>query len=205
MATEPVVGWRVWNLVRDRLQAWAVDYDWTPGENVATCHAPSRARCPESPGTECQCGFWAVWTPEATFPRAVAAVEPPWHVLGLVTGWGTVALHGREGWRAERATIRCLFVDRPWANETPFMRRSAFHRFLGTLRSPIGQGGEMNEVVPLPVVERPDRAGLDHVAAYYSVPLTSVAGAARLGLLSEFGVPARQVAAIVDDPVRWPT
>jgi hypothetical protein len=30
-------------------------------------------------------------------------------------GWGEVAIHGSEGFRAERAVVACLFVDWPWA------------------------------------------------------------------------------------------
>src|SRR5215831_6272758 len=112
---EPVLGWRIWNLRGGRLESWAVDYCWEPGENLAACLAPHRRACRSSPGLHCQCGFWAVWTPGQCLARACAAAEPPWHVMGLVVGWGTVALHGREGFRAERAALRCLFTDRPWS------------------------------------------------------------------------------------------
>jgi hypothetical protein len=36
-------------------------------------------------------------------------------VLGLVAMSGAVVGHGADGLRAERATLRCLCSDRPWA------------------------------------------------------------------------------------------
>jgi len=114
-ATEPVLGWRLWSLCEDGLESWAVDYRWRPGENVATCLDAGRRRCATAPGPGCLCGFWGLWRPSLCVVRACVAPEPPWHVLGLIAGWGSVALHGREGFRAERAGLRCLFTDRMWA------------------------------------------------------------------------------------------
>ena len=114
--TEPVLGWRIWNVRDGRLDSWAVSYRWDRGENRAACLVFDRRPCASPPGRRCQCGFWAVWSPLQCLDRARAATEPPWGVaMGLVIGWGTVALHGREGFRAERAAVRCLFTDRPWS------------------------------------------------------------------------------------------
>ena len=33
------------------------------------------------------------------------------NVMGLIAGWGIVALHGRERFRPQRAAIFCLFSD----------------------------------------------------------------------------------------------
>jgi hypothetical protein len=187
---EPVLGWRIWNLRGGRLESWAVDYCWETGENRATCLAPHRRACRESPGLHCQCGFWAVWTPGQCLARACAAAEPPWHVMGLVVGWGTVALHGREGFRAERAALRCLFTDRPWSASS--MPRTP-SRLAGWWRRTVGRP---------PAIEPAERtlardAGhldeLEAVAAHYAVPLASLRGAADLGLLNELGVPQAQI------------
>src|SRR5262245_40650270 len=108
---EPVLGWRIWKVRGERLASWAVDYCWEPGENRAVCLAPGRPACAAPPGRRCQCGFWALWSPQQSLARAAGAFEPPWQVMGLIAGWGTVALHDREGFRAECATVRCLFTD----------------------------------------------------------------------------------------------
>jgi len=110
--------------------------------------------------------------------------------MGLVVGWGTVALHGREGFRAERAALRCLFTDRPWSAAalpgTP-------SRLAGWWRRAIGRTAP---------AEAPEKAApreighldeLEAVAAHYAVPLVSLRAAADLGLLSELGVPEAQV------------
>ena len=187
---EPVLGWRIWNLRGGRLESWAVDYCWEPGENLAACLAPHRRACRSSPGLHCQCGFWAVWTPGQCLARACAAAEPPWHVMGLVVGWGTVALHGREGFRAERAALRCLFTDRPWsAAALP----GAPSRLAGWWRRAIGRTAPTEP----PEKAAPREIGhldeLEAVAAHYAVPLVSLRAAADLGLLSELGVPEAQV------------
>src|SRR5438105_631625 len=184
--TEPVLGWRIWRLRSRRLESWAVDYSWEPGENTAICLARNRAACDSPPGQSCQCGFWAVWSPRVCFGRADSDAELRWHVMGLISGWGTVALHAREGFRAERAAVRCLFTD--WS---PHASRSAatpgrLHRWLRWRTAESG---------PLGASARGHRRleALQDVAGRYGVPLVSLQGAAELGLLSELGVPPDQV------------
>jgi hypothetical protein len=110
--------------------------------------------------------------------------------MGLVAGWGTVALHGREGFRAERAALRCLFTDRPWSSSTA---PGAPGRLVGWWRRTIGR------TAPPEPPEREARREprhldeLEAVAASYGVPLVSLRGAATLGLLSELGVPQPQI------------
>jgi len=112
---ERVLGWRIWRL-RDRsLRSLVIDYRWVPGENRAACMPFERAPCSQSPGQHCNCGFWAAWSPRQALSRTCATVEPPWQVLGLVAMSGAVVGHGADGLRAERATLRCLCADRPWA------------------------------------------------------------------------------------------
>jgi hypothetical protein len=183
------VGWRIWNLDRGCLRSWAVDYCWRPGENVASCLACRGWSCGSPPGQHCECGFWAVWSPLDCVVRACTAQEPPAHVLGLVAGWGTVALHGREGFRAERAALLCLFTDRPWAAMT---RARGSGRFTDWLRQALG-----GPAAPAPELERESRHAVDLVEAAerYAVPLVSLRGAVTLGLLSELGVPTEHVEA----------
>jgi hypothetical protein len=184
---EPVVGWRIWRLVGWRLESWAVDYCWQPGENRAVCLPRNRVACESPPGPHCQCGFWAVWSPRACLARADSDSELCWHVMGLISGWGTVALHGREGFRAERAAIRCLFTD--WS---PSAYRSAMAR--GRLHRWVRRRMGASEAQASPT--RRDRRrveALHDVAGRYGVPLVSLLGAVEVGLLSELGVPSAQV------------
>ncbi len=185
--TEPVLGWRIWNLRDGRLGSWAVDYCWTPGENVATCLASHSRACSSSPGQDCQCGFWAVWSPVDCLVRACTAKEPPWHVMGLVAGWGMVAVHGREGFRAERAALRCLFTDRPWGSSG---RSGATGRLIDWWRHALGW----------PALPEPELGcasshihDLAAVAERYAVPLVSLRGAVSVGLLNELGLPLAQI------------
>lgn len=175
---DPVLGWRIWHLRNGRLESWAVDYCWEPGENLARCLAPHRRACEKAPGLHCQCGFWAVWHPGQCLSRACAAAEPPWFVMGLVLGYGTVALHGREGFRSERVILRCLFTDRPWATDSD---ENTDRRMVNWWRRTINR-----------VEDRPTLEGylfqLEGTAAHYGVPLLSLANAAEMGVLKEFGV-----------------
>lgn len=167
----PVVGWRLWRVSGDRLRSWAVDRVWSPGDNLAECLDP--VPCPSPPGRRCHCGFWALWSAEACYAQIYPG-RGPLVVMGLVEAWGSVAVHGREGFRAQYSAVRCLFTDR------------------------LPNGGEHNRVAEwimtrLGRPKSPDDGhegvqALERVAYAYGVPLLSVAGAERLGVLSEFGV-----------------
>ena len=186
---EPVLGWRVWKLRRGRLGSWVIDYNWEPGENRATCLRMNYPPCSDSPGESCQCGFWAVWSPRSCVARVGCTIEPPWCVMGLIAGWGTVALHTHEGFRAELAAPRCLFTDRPWSGAT----RSLVPGWLsGWWRRRTGRTPETEPPVEPPPDPRRTRE-LHEVAARYAVPLLSIEDAANLGMLTELGVPRSQV------------
>jgi len=153
-----VLGWRIWRL-RDRsLHSLVLDYRWVPGENRATCLSDRRPACSASPGRSCNCGFWAAWSPRQALSRTCATIEPPWQVMGLVSLSGAVVTHGADGVRAERATLRCLFTDRPWS-----------------------------WVAPAPAADRSDWDALGLVAGDYGVPLLSLSNAASLGLTENPG------------------
>lgn len=170
---EPVVGWRLWIGEGEDLLSWAVDYSWVPGENIAQCLAPHQPRCIKVPGTVCQCGFWAVWSPKWSVTRAVDLSPKGAYVWGLVQGWGTVAIHGTEGFRAERAKVLCLFTDRPWNTVAkPLAKRVALGIFYK---------------------EALARSELVVIARRYAVPLLPLRLAADYGLLREFGVPSHQI------------
>jgi hypothetical protein len=186
---EPVVGWRIWRLTDGLLGSVVVDHLWEPGENLARCLSSGRPPCPEAPGPACQCGFWAVWSPRHSVARACPAIEPPWQVLGLIAGWGTVALHGGEGFRAERAAVRCLFSDRPWPWSPRLLTRvtAMWHRAAGR-----AAGFEPPPAADL--LDAPRQSVLRSVAAHYAVPLLTLRHAVDHGVLGELGVPEHRIA-----------
>jgi hypothetical protein len=101
LSIEPVLGWRVWHLVRQggepRLRAIAHPTTWTPQE-------ATRARCVRTshgaPQRYCTCGYYATSSIDAlakagVFHRGIG-------VIGAVAMWGTVIEHAR-GARSEYA------------------------------------------------------------------------------------------------------
>jgi hypothetical protein len=194
---QPVVGWRLWKLHGEGLRSWAVQEDWEPGPNEARCLTNGRAmtllnpgggRCARSPGTDCRCGLWALWDFGAC-ARKARLESAEWErgnvVMGLIAGWGTVAIHGDQGFRSQYAAVRCLFTD---AVAMPSMggaapRLGRWERLLRRLHA----GG--------PGFERADC--LQRAAARYGVPLLSLADALRMGVLSELGVTRSQVRDLV--------
>jgi hypothetical protein len=127
----------------------------------------------------CQCGFWALWSPLQALTKAREDHTEASSVLGLARGWGTVAIHGREGFRAERAAVACLFEDWPWADG---MAAAELHR--GRWRALVAR------VLTGPIL-RPDprrKDALHDAAGRYGVPLLDLETALRIGLLAELGV-----------------
>lgn len=101
---EPVLGWRVWRLVRIRgrlaLRSLTHDSVWMPDESMhATCGRMSSSGH-RSPGDGCTCGLYATSTPEALARARV--FNPGTGVVGAIAMWGRVVEHGR-GARSEFA------------------------------------------------------------------------------------------------------
>ena len=148
--------------------------------SVRSCAAP--------PGKHCQCGFWALWSPLQCLARAQEPVEPPWHVLGLVSGWGTVALHGREGFRAQYASVTCLFTDWAGSAAVPSLADSRLERWWRRVL-----GRRFNGRLRAGAKPDPERlSALQGAATRYAVPLVSLRGALDLRLPGEWGIPPRQ-------------
>ena len=102
-----------------------------------------------------------------------SALLRPGAVIGLVAAFGTVAVHGREGFRAEMARVTCLFSDE--------IALAPVERLWRSLRRRLHRGdGSLNDLI------LPDN--LKPVASRYSVPLVSHQSAISLGLLGELGV-----------------
>ena len=188
--SQPVVGWRVWALRDGRLASWAVPYTWEPGENLARCLVPSRpmgcVRPPDPhrmqpPGRGCGCGFWALFSPLHALDRARSTRHELRSVLGLVQGWGSIALHGAEGFRAERAEVVCLFRD--WCWDSPLLSgHPAGVKYRLGLRA-----WRFRAFWPAP--GRSEE--LAEAASTYQVPLLSLKAALTHGVLAEFGVDPR--------------
>ncbi len=172
---EPVVGFRVWRLEDDRLRSLALNYIWQPDENEALCLQDARP-CDAAPGLGCRCGFWALWDPAFCLSMARSRRNS---VLGIIAGWGTVAFHGSEGFRAQFATVRCLLRDWVWDE---------------TLTAIAQEGKPAQWGRPLLRWRRkPGRvwlANISRAASRYRVPLISLAQAVPLGVLAELGVDA---------------
>jgi hypothetical protein len=188
-----VIGWRLWRAREDELWSWAVDYVWPSGPAEASCllDAPfsGRERCASAPGPDCQCGFWGLWEPATCVNKARRDISTgalaPYRfqpVLGLMSGWGTVAIHGDEGFRAQRGAVVCVFSDAIWDAELDqllFGRKGLHARVAGLFRSEARRRARWSR--------------LQAVAARYGVPLVSLGEAVRLGVLQELGVPAAVV------------
>ena len=192
MEPEPVLGWRLWRLHGDHLRSWAIDYVWEPGENLARCLARSGRRCPNPPGTDCQCGFWALWSPLSCLRRARNEGNSYPSVVGLINGWGTVALHGKEGFRAERAAIVCLFTDQVSGPFQPRPDHPPFKWWRGLL--------SMGSVfVPEATIEEHSSqlpSQLGPVAESYGVPVQTLKSALHAGLLGELGVATEAISEV---------
>jgi hypothetical protein len=120
---ETVAGWRVWRLWNKRLHAIGGSVAWQPGENRAVCLASESHR---PPAPSCHCGFWALRNPVSAMqlgrrvdprlpigPGVVASNTDSIVAVGLIEGYGAIAVHGSEGYRAELASVACIFSDAP--------------------------------------------------------------------------------------------
>jgi hypothetical protein len=180
-----MLGWRLWRLHGGVLRSWALTHDWTPGPNHSLCRSAKGPRCVTSPGPDCHCGFWGLYSPLDCLTRGRHEGAGWWPVMGLMRGWGSVAVHGQEGFRAEHAAVVCLFSDwplvpgqvRPGDSQSSLWRRA------------LGLFGGDDGPSPFQRAERED--AVKAAAGAYGVPLLSIAGSLRLGVLEELGVDRR--------------
>jgi hypothetical protein len=113
---EPVVGWRVWRVLRRRrrsvLASLFVNVSWPAGAPLeAECHkAGFHSGGHRSPDGSCVCGIYATrletidWEFLVSFPLLL---RPP--VIGRVSLWGSV-IEAERGWRASRGYPERIFV-----------------------------------------------------------------------------------------------
>lgn len=108
---EPVVGWRIWRVVDERLRAVVWGTPWEPRVRFeAVCRAEPSIFWPderfppahESPGLACECGVYALADREDAELLAREKVDGDVIALGRVSLWGSV-LEGERGWRGRYA------------------------------------------------------------------------------------------------------
>ncbi|MGH7904949.1 MAG: hypothetical protein ACREPA_12620, partial [Candidatus Dormibacteraceae bacterium] len=203
---EPLVGWRIWRVRGNRLESWVVPYTWSVGVNGGRClsdghsfrSGPPGCRlgapgCSESPGSGCGCGFWALNSPAACrhlvrwWEDAELRPLGDTAVLGLMAGWGAVAVHGEEGFRAQQARVVALFA-------VPIGHASLRGRLADGWRT------SLRRLSGRPAARRASARDLrlGGVAAAYGVPLFFPEPATRMGVLAELGVDGRAVAEIAE-------
>ncbi|MHB8590127.1 MAG: hypothetical protein ACYDA0_14975 [Candidatus Dormibacteraceae bacterium] len=112
--------------------------------------------------------------------------------MGLINGWGTVALHGKEGFRAERAAIVCLFTDQVSGPFQPRPDHPPFKWWRGLL--------SMGSVfVPEATIEEHSSqlpSQLGPVAESYGVPVQTLKSALHAGLLGELGIATEAISEV---------
>jgi hypothetical protein len=194
MTTElPRIGWRLWRLEDGRLRSWVVDHVWESGTNEARCLAPPTVRwylspslfahSDQPPGHGCRCGFWALWDLGRAVTKARReARDELTTVIGLMAGWGTVAIHGSEGFRAQRGRALFLLRDSVWSRDLDGFIWWPLRNLYAWAH---GRGQEER------LAER--EAQLRHAAAAYGVYQLPLVEAIRSGVLSELGVPTQQI------------
>ncbi len=96
-------------------------------------------------------------------------------MVGLIRAWGEVAIHGAEGFRAEKATVACLFTD--WIWDMPLLPESRW--LLGHFAELFGFELDPSR-----------RSQLEAAGSRYGVPLLSLRNASQCGLLDELGIEA---------------
>lgn len=184
-----IVGWRAWSLsvgdARLRPLVWAWSNDWETVEAVAWCH---QGRCPSPPGRGCHCGLWALPDLRSCVVRAQDElghwVTSPDDsvVIGAVRARGEVAIHGDEGFRAERARVLFLLSDHPY---DAVLREVLLRRHLP--REALLEKVARAKRRALPVdLER--RRHVRMTGQRYGVPVVSVEDGIRGRLFEEFGL-----------------
>ncbi|MGH7911480.1 MAG: hypothetical protein ACREQM_11135 [Candidatus Dormibacteraceae bacterium] len=184
----PVVGWRLWRVHGGDLWSWGIDAEWQPGDGQARClHPDPQSRCAEAPGEHCLCGFWALSDPQhcvrkvrKEHVRLVGTMQP---VIGLMLGWGSVMLHGAEGFRAERARPLCLFDNWIWDSELDLLTAG---RVPWWRRLQDGAGLRSRDR------SRRYRAPV-RAAQRFGIPLVTLQAAVQFGVLRELGVASELV------------
>ncbi len=114
LSIEPVIGWRVWRLVRRQgvltLTAITAQEPWPPKEVVhATCR---RLTTHPAPVPNCSCGLYAASSPNDLAHAGVYGYADVC-VVGAIAMWGTVVEHARGARSAKAYPARLALVCGP--------------------------------------------------------------------------------------------
>jgi hypothetical protein len=160
--TEPVVGFRAWKVIEDRLFSPYIPCRWEGRVMHAECYPANRALlfgrgwldAPHgSPDPRCRCGIYAYHRP------GVQSFYGDFDWLpGIVTVWGRLEAH-RDGLRAEHARVEALAVHPAW----PARRRDAARAIADRLGTGVIAHDALREVAvahggPLPASLLPSAA-----------------------------------------------
>jgi hypothetical protein len=173
---EPVQGWRVWLVVRDRgrLRLASVMYPtlWIPGrEKTARCRrgdpsrqGPGPAWSHVSPAPRCGCGIYASKTVEhaASYFDGFGPGErqPVFRVIGRVALWGRV-IEAEHGFRASHAYPSHLYVPATCLSGAPGATPFEIATGLAAYGTPIELlDGRSKRRVTDALAARPHRPGL---------------------------------------------
>jgi hypothetical protein len=155
----PVVGFRAWRIVGERLLSPFIPCRWEGRVLHAACFDANRRlqlgrgwldEPHESPHPDCQCGIYAYHRPGVQAYYG----DFDW-TEGVISVWGRIEAH-RDGLRAEHARIECL--ARPPAHEPE--RRRAVEAIAAALDVPHVPRAELQDVAAglggaLPATLRP--------------------------------------------------
>jgi hypothetical protein len=140
---EPVVGFRAWRVIEDRLLSPYIPCRWDGRVMHAECYPANRSvvferrgwlgEPHEVPNAACQCGIYAYHRPGV---RATYG-EFDW-LEGIVTVWGRIEVH-RDGLRAEHARVEALAL--PPAGEA--RRRACAHAIAAHLGVELVERGDL--------------------------------------------------------------
>jgi hypothetical protein len=115
---EPVVGFRAWRIIEDRLYSPYIPVRWPERVHHARCYPANRALLfghgwleepHSSPHPACKCGIYAEHQPVTD--RYFGEFD--W-AAGIVTVWGRVEVHA-DGLRAEHAEVQALGIKPGWS------------------------------------------------------------------------------------------
>lgn len=184
--SEPIVGWRVWNLsdAADGPLLWPVAPGapaWPPRTpTVATCSVSrlvtGRLARHEAPDAGCRCGIYASDSP--TIVERGRPAWPPPTVIGRVAVWGRTIAH-EHGWRARfaypdrlrLACVACAWIE-PGPGEPTVVH--AFRRRLYGLCDMHAGGLQLQDGRRTKLVDLDPREVRDRLLAAYAVDLLPV-------------------------------
>jgi hypothetical protein len=158
----PVVGFRAWRVIDERLTSPYIPVRWDGRRMHAACYPANRnllfgegwlGEPHASPDPRCKCGIYAYHQPH----EAPYVGEFEW-VGGIVTVWGRIEVH-HDGLRAEHAQIEALARQPGWGERR--VRRT--QRIAAALGVELVAGEELEAAAPrygapLPAVLVPDGA-----------------------------------------------